>query len=85
MYIRYHIGCMYGLIHIYSLICICYHSCLIYVVSHKLTILKHTDDLMVFLYSDLLYDVSPYVSNAVYISLYGIGYVWGYVIQKIGI
>ena len=75
MCIRYHIRCMYCLMHIYGLMRISHPIFLMYIISHVLAI-SHV--LMEFLYhtylwtSDLLCDVTTYGSNAVYISFYGL-------------
>ena len=77
MCIRYHISCVYDLMCIYILMHIPYHIFRIYMISHILTI-SHvlTDflysDLPIFRSSNLPYDVTPYVSNAVYLSLHGL-------------
>ena len=74
MCIRYHIGCIYELIRIYGLTCIRYHIFHIYMISHVLTISYVLDcsssDLPIFRSSDIPCYVTPYGSNAVYLSLY---------------
>ena len=71
-YIGYYIGYMYSLIYMYVLIHICYHIFFIYVVSNVLPIFTRTSDLPIFQSSDIPYYVTPYGSNAVYLSLYGL-------------
>ena len=65
--IRYYIGCMYSLICIYGLMNTPYHIFHIYMISHVLTI---SYVLTYSRYSNLPYDVTQYISNAVYLSLY---------------
>ena len=76
MCICYHIGCIYSLMRLYGLMCIRYHIFCIYIISHVLYLQSHsylwTSDLPIFQYSDFPYDLVPYLSNAVYLSLYGL-------------
>ena len=80
MCIRYHIGCRYGLIYIYKLTHIRNHIFRMYIISHLLSI-SHV--LTAFQYHtylrpfDLLCNVTPYGSNAVYLSLYDLYNLYG--------
>ena len=71
MYIRYHIGCMYRLMHIQLYAHMLPH--ILYI--HSITCnygLTCTYDLLVLQSYDLSYDVTPYGSNAICLSLYGL-------------
>ena len=80
MRIRYHIGCMYGLIRIYGLTRIRYHIFRLYIISHVLAISHVLTDFRSHTYlrtSDLPCDVTQYGSNAVYLSLYSLYDLYG--------
>ena len=77
IHILYYIGCIYNLMRIYGLTHIRYHIFHIDIISHVLRISHvltylRSSYIPIFQYSNIPYDVAPYGSNSVYLSLYGL-------------